>query len=93
MNKESLLAFMQRILEIGSVRKSELALNQLADILKQQNADPEMVRLVNMTLEGIPEAKETAKEQILTEGALRIALRRAEDRRRREAEAARQGRC
>lgn len=93
MNRKTLLAFMQRILENGSAQKSRAALNQLVAILAEQSADPEMVRLVHKTIEGLPEAKEAAKNQILTEETLQIALRRAEDRRRREEAAARQGRC
>ena len=93
MNKEALLVFMQRILENGSNEKSILALQQLRAILQAQNTDPSLIALVNSTLLGIPEAKEAAKEPLLTEMSLRIALKRAEDRRRREEAAARQGRC
>ena len=93
MDKETLLAFIQRILENSSLHKSTMALNQLAMILEGQNADPEMVRLVRRAVDGEWEAKEMAKEQGLTEEALNIAWQRAEDRRRREAAAARQGRC
>ena len=93
MNRESLLAFMQRILENGSALKSSVSLRQLATILEQQNADPELVNLVDLTLNAISEAKEAAKGPVLTEETLRIAIRRAEDRRRREAAARSQGRC
>ena len=93
MNKDTLLAFIQRILKNGSDLKSGIALKQLLTILESQNADPSMIKLVQSTLEGIPEAKEAAKAKILTEEMLQIAFRRAKDRRRREEEAARQGRC
>ena len=93
MNKDTLLAFIQRILENGSDLKSGMAINQLLTILESQNVDPSMIKLVRSTLEGIPEAKEAARSEVLTEEMLQIAFRRAEDRRRREEEAARQGRC
>ena len=93
MNRETLLAFMQRILENGSGQKTILSLGQLRDILQTQNADREMIRLVEETLRSVPEAREAVREKTLTEEALQIAFRRADDRRRREAEAERQGRC
>ena len=93
MNKDTLLAFMQRILEDGSNLKSSIALKQLSAILESQNADPSMINLVQQTLEAIPEAKKAAQNPVFTEEKLQTALRRAEDRRRREAAAIRQGRC
>ena len=93
MTRESLILFMKRILECGSTAKSTASLNQLKEILEMQNADPEMIDLINQTLGGLPEAKSAAKAPAFTEESLRIAIKRAEDRKRREAEMASRGRC
>ena len=93
MTKFSFLRFMKRILEKGSPEKSEESLRQLRKILEDQKATKEMISLVDSTLVSIPEAKEVAKRDIFSEEELRIAFRRAADRRRREEEMARQGRC
>ena len=84
---------MKRILECGSSVKSAASLNQLKEILETQNADAGMISLVNQTLESLPEAKAAASEPAFTEESLRTAIRRAEDRKRREAEMANRGRC
>ena len=93
MTRDSLLHFLKRILEKGSTEKSEESLRQLKKILVEQNASKEMVRLVESTLVSIPEAKEAAKKDSFSEAELKIAFRRAVDRRRREEELSRQGRC
>lgn len=93
MDKETLLAFIQRILSNGSTQKSTIALQQLQQILKAQNADPTLIDLISMTLNGMPEARAAAKDDPLTEEALRIALQRARIRREREIANANRGRC
>ena len=93
MTRESLITFIKRILECGSVVRSSASLNQLKDILEAQNADAEMINLIKQTLNSLPEAKEAAADPKFTEESLRTAIRRAEDRKRREAEMASRGRC
>ena len=94
MNKASLLLFMKRILESGSELKSSVSLKQLIKILEMQNADREMIRLVEETLESIPEAKDTASyHDPLKEEDLMIAIQRAKDRKRREEAMMNMGRC
>ena len=93
MTRESLILFMKRILECGSAAKSAASLKQLKDILEMQNADPDMVKLVEQTIVSLPEAKAAAKETAFTEDRLKTAIRRAQDRKRREAELADRGRC
>ena len=93
MTRDSLIIFLKRILEYGSTAKSSASLNQLREILEIQNADVEMINLVHQTLDSLPEAKEAARESAFTEENLRIAIRRAEERKRREAEMADRGRC
>ena len=93
MTRDSLIKFIKRILENGSESKSSASLNQLKEILEAQNADKAMVALVQRTLLSLPEAKADAKKSTFTEESLRIAIMRAEDRKRREAEMASRGRC
>ena len=94
MNKESLLLFMKRILECGSESRSKASLVQLKEILEMQNADAEMIALVDQTLDCVSDAKDAAKrEPELTEESLHTAYRRAEERRRREEEMMYRGRC
>ena len=89
MTRETLILFMKRILECGSAAKSYASLNQLKEILEMQNADPEMISLVDQTIVSLPEAKSAAAEPKFTEESLRIAIRRAEVRKQRES----MGRC
>lgn len=93
MTREALLLFLKRILEKGSPEKSIESLKQLRGILVLQNAGSEMIGLVDKTLESIPEAKVAAKKDSFSENELKIAFRRAEERKRREEEMARRGRC
>ena len=93
MDKTSLMRFMKRILESGSEKKSAAALNQLLEILKNQNAPMEMIRLVGETVESLPEAKSASKQGSFSEESLKIAIERANNRKRWEAEMANRGRC
>ena len=93
MTKESLILFMKRILKNGSSAKSSASLNQLREILEMQNADRELINLVRQTIKSLPEAKSAANEPKFTEESLRIAIRRAEERKEREREMADRGRC
>ena len=93
MTESSLLHFIKRILEKGSPEKSEESLRQLRKILEDQKAAKELISLVDSTLVSIPEAKEAAIKDRFSEEELRIAFQRAADRRRREEEMARRGRC
>ncbi|MBR5177553.1 MAG: hypothetical protein IKW90_01975 [Lachnospiraceae bacterium] len=93
MTRDSLLKFMKRILEKGSPEKSRESLQQLKKILELQNAGIENIKLVESTLVSIPEAKEIAIKDSFSEEELKIAFRRAAERRRREEELATRGRC
>ena len=93
MTQEALLKFMKRILEKGSVEKSLESLRQLRKILEEQNAGIEVLKLVDSTIESVPEAKEEAVKDSFSKESLIIAFRRAADRRRREEEMSARGRC
>lgn len=93
MTQEALLKFMKRILEKGSVEKSLESLRQLRKILEEQNAGIEVLKLVDSTIESVPEAKEEAVKDSFSKESLIVAFRRAADRRRREEEMAARGRC
>lgn len=94
MDKKTLLIFMKRILDSGSQVKSNVALKQLRNILSEQGADRELVKIVDDAIDSMPEVKDMAKlKASLTESDLKIAAGRAEDRRRRAAESANRGRC
>lgn len=92
MDKETLIIFIKRLLE-GSQAKASLSLCQLRQILETQGADPQMIKIVSDTIKSIPEAKIAARSSKFNEEELMIAIARAEDRRRREAEMADRGRC
>ena len=93
MTQEDFFKFMKRILEKGSVEKSLESLRQLRKILEEQNAGIEVLKLVDSTIESVPEAKEEAVKDSFSKESLIIAFRRAADRRRREEEMAARGRC
>lgn len=93
MTKETLLVFIQKILEGSSQEKAYASLCELEQILKEQNVPNEFVRLVEQTALSIPEANEVTKTKLVTEENLKIAIQRADERRRREEAARNHGRC
>ena len=93
MTKNSLILFMQRILEFGSEEKSKVSLKQLKEILIMQNADAALVDLVAQALSSFPEVKEAARDPAFTEESLQIGIRRATFRKFRVTEMVYRGRC
>lgn len=93
MNKAKLLLFIKRILENGSNTKSSVSLYQLKTILETQHADAELIKLVDQTMNSIPEAKDAVKEINFSEKDLQTAIERAKERIRREESMRRDGRC
>ena len=93
MQMDTLMQFMQRILANGSRDKSAASLRQLREILQLQNADADMIGLVDRSLDSIHEAKGAARQAGFSESQLRVVLQRAEDARRREKELEDMGRC
>ena len=93
MNKDSLMLFIKRILESESAQKSSLALCQLKEILEMQGADPEMIRLISRASEEAGEVKEWLSMDGFSVENLKIAIRRADEKKRREEMMASQGRC
>lgn len=91
MDKATLLAFIHRIVSCGNPLQSKLALQQLAEILRQQKVDW-AYSLVTDAIEGLQDLVVMARSTTIGHDEITEA-RRAADRRRREAEAARYGRC
>jgi hypothetical protein len=93
MKKDELLAFTRKILESSSMIKAAVALNQLIALLEEQGASEIDVDLVKMMARSIPEMKELAKQGAFTVEDVVIAERRAQERKAREEDARRYGRC
>ncbi len=77
MKRERLFQFIKSLLECGDAAKSSLSLGELKRILTVQNADKELIDLVDRTLSGFPEVKEAAEKHALTEQTLNEAIKRA----------------
>ena len=92
MTRESLILFIERILQSGSEQKAFGALHELHEILTRQNADNGLISLVKQTMDNVSDAREAAKTE-LTETALRDAISRGEARRLYESMMQHQGRC
>ena len=96
MTDVELLEYIRRIVRDGPERKVRHVLTELREILERMSTPKEQIDLVNMTILSLPEAMHEARKaegKPLTERDLRIAARRAEERRRREAEMYDFGRC
>ncbi len=94
MEKRTLLLFMQRILHNETQERAQLALKQLQQILRTQGADADTLRLVENTLESLPEAIDIAtRQEFISEEDLAIAIKRAARRKDYEFRMARMGRC
>ena len=93
MNKKTLMKFIQQISEKSSVFKAKLSLNELKRVLEQQNVSEEMIEIVRIAIESIPEVKGASEKGELTEEDLKIAHSRAKDRIAREEAARAYGRC
>lgn len=106
-DKHELKIFIKRILTNGTSEKAKHSLEQLKSIILMQalsvkednNAETgELVELLRAVIENTAEFQDVAKESKdnempLTKEDIAIAMRRAEDRKRREAEMAARGRC
>jgi copper homeostasis protein CutC len=105
-DKHELEMFIKRILTNGTTEKAKYSLEQLKSIIIMQalsvkednNAETgELVELLRAVIENTAEFQDVAKESKdnempLTKEDIRIAMRRVEDRKRREAEMATRGR-
>lgn len=92
MNQDTLMDFITRIIKNGTEKQSELVLQQLANILDTQG-DKTSSAMVLDSISAVPELKQTVKRTTLNDRELRIARQRAAERRMREMEASRMGRC
>ncbi len=92
MNQDTLMDFITRIIKNGTEKQSELVLQQLANILDAQG-DKESSAMVLNSISSVPELRDAVKRTTLNDRELRIARQRAAERRIREMEASRMGRC
>ena len=92
MDERSLMAFIKKILLNGSPEKAGFSLNQLAEILRMQHADPGQIKLVKEAAESAREAKDAAAKPDFLKQDLVLAIR-ASKKRRREEELYSRGRC
>ena len=95
MKRDELIQFIQRIIATSAGSHSAaLALGQLKEILSEELA-PEDRAMMDAAIEGVlasfPEMK--APQAVSTPDAVRASAQRAKERKRREEEAARYGRC
>lgn len=92
MNRDTVIAFIHRIVKGGNPVQSRHALVQLAEILELQG-EKESRQLVQDAIEGLQELRGMERGTAIGEAEIRIAKTRAEERQRREIEASRMGRC
>ncbi len=93
MNRKTLLIFAKRIFSSSSQEKAINNLLQLQSILAEQGASEDDIQLVKTMIMSAPELKELAAKPDFTEEDIRIAERRAKERKAREEAAARYSRC
>ena len=93
MNKTQLMKFIQQIMEMGSSAKAQSSLNELKRILTQQLASEEVLHIIQIAVDCVPELKEESEKGYLTDQDLEHAQVRAKARREREEAARAYGRC
>ncbi len=93
MENKTLLIFAKRIFSTSSVEKAKLSLTQLKMILEEQGAPQSDIHLLDEMINSAHEMKQMSDKQFFTDSDIKIAARRAEERRRREMEARNRGRC
>ena len=93
MNKKILLIFVKRILNSGSEEKASISLRQLKTLLEEQDAPKDTIDLLEQIIQSVPEMKEAARNAVLTEEDIKIAERRARERKARWIAARPYGRC
>ena len=93
MDKETLFKFAKRIFNSSSDFKARVSLCQLKTLLEEQGACKQDIVLLEAMIESIPEMKDIAKKPALTEEDVRVAHRRALERKAREEAARYRGRC
>ena len=91
MDKERLMQFLSRILSANHYQ-TDTILKQFIEILENDKVDEDLINIVRNCIKSLPEATEIAKKQILSEHDVEIAVRKAEERIRKEEEE-RRGRC
>ena len=93
MDKKTLLIFAKRIFNSSSVNKATASLRQLKTLLEEQGAPKEDIALLEKMLQSVPEMKNLDSKAVLTEEDVKIAYRRAKERKEREEAARYSGRC
>ena len=93
MDQKTLLIFAKRILSSSTNLKAETVLRQLQALLQEQGASQREIALLEKMIQSVPEMRQMADKKVLTEADVIVAERRAMERKRREADAMRHGRC
>ena len=93
MDKKTLMIFAQRIFRSSSQEKAIISLRQLKKLLEEPGTDKNNLDLLDQMMESAPEMKAISGRILLTEEDVAIAVRRANERKAREAMATRFGRC
>ncbi len=97
MNQKTLLQFIHRIITVNTDSPGP-ALNELESILKKQGVSQELLALIQSAKQGVSESfpemrKAVSASPILSPQELQTAVTRAHERKLRNDEAARNGRC
>lgn len=93
MTEREVLTFIKKITENSPDDKVKLNLTQLKSILESQCASVNLIDLITNSINSIPEIREISKDGELTPIDIQIAQKRANNRKMREYQMARQGRC
>lgn len=95
MDKGTLLLFIERIIHNcnGDASKIQLSLKQLQEILEVQNAPADVRGIIAVTIGSEKELRDYEKKERITMADIENANKHAAERRRIEAELARNGRC
>lgn len=102
-NEQELRRFIKKLLSYNSSEKAEISLKQLKNILetnnisKQDNEFDNLIKVIDLALDNLPDfigvATQNTIDEPFSDEKVKIALRRAEERKRREAEMGIWGRC
>lgn len=94
MDEKRVLQMIHWIAEKAGRYSAESVLEQMREVLESDGASADILELVTRAAENIPETiEEVKKSPVLTREQLYMAKVRGDERRKREIEAARYGRC
>ena len=94
LNRSSLLEFIDTVTKCDNFEKAAASLTQLKELMEIQGADASLVKIVSLSIDGVPELRSEGNIRSLSDEFFHKELQqRIQQRKEREAAARYNGRC